>query len=115
MSVNGIQTIFFKFSWGLYGQLGHDDIEDYHFPTLINYFVQNNLKVSQIAAGHSHSLILTEGGEVYTFGNNFCAQLGNGNDSSRERCPIKVDISDIVLISTTNFDNVIFLVSNKNS
>lgn len=33
----------------------------------------------QIACGNAHTLVLTDGGKLYTWGYNSCGQLGNGS------------------------------------
>ena len=33
----------------------------------------------QIACGNAHTLVLTDGGKLYTWGYNNCGQLGNGS------------------------------------
>ena len=45
-------------------------------------------KVMNVAAGSQHSLALTEAGEVFSWGDNSCGQLGRGQlDESQTRQP----------------------------
>ena len=45
-------------------------------------------KVINVAAGSQHSLALTEAGEVFSWGDNSCGQLGRGQlDESQTRQP----------------------------
>ena len=43
-------------------------------PRLVSYF--ENVKVESVSCGESHTLVLVEGGTVYSFGNSSCGQLG---------------------------------------
>eukprot|EP01006_Ploeotia_vitrea_P016480 TRINITY_DN47168_c0_g1_i1.p1 TRINITY_DN47168_c0_g1~~TRINITY_DN47168_c0_g1_i1.p1 ORF type:complete len:408 (+),score=34.60 TRINITY_DN47168_c0_g1_i1:21-1244(+) len=65
-------------SWGHggCGQLGHGCCEDVSTPKLVNKLP----KVTAIALGHGggYTLALSEGGLVYSWGNNYSGQLGNG-------------------------------------
>lgn len=43
-------------------------------PKIVSFF--ENLKVESVACGESHTLVLVEGGTLYSFGNSSCGQLG---------------------------------------
>ena len=43
-------------------------------PKLVNFF--ENIKVISVACGEAHTLVLAEGGIVYSFGGSTCGQLG---------------------------------------
>lgn len=74
------------YAWGAAacGQLGIEnlvhlpkDTEGNPFepePKLVNFF--ENMKVDSVACGESHTLVLLEGGILYSFGNSSCGQLG---------------------------------------
>jgi alpha-tubulin suppressor-like RCC1 family protein len=71
--------------WGLLGFTS--EYERYHTPKLNQYL--NNKFVVDISCGARHSLVLTNYGEVYTWGNNDWGQIGNScNDN--QLIPIKV-------------------------
>ncbi|KAK8791150.1 hypothetical protein WA158_005781 [Blastocystis sp. Blastoise] len=57
-------------------------------PLLIQQFsiyrALNNTRIISIAAGQSHFLALSDGGEVYSWGENYQGQLGLGNTISTE-------------------------------
>eukprot|EP01084_Bolivina_argentea_P126717 224301_1 len=57
-------------SWGHggSGRLGHGDDENRYKPTQIKYFMDNNIKVSQICCGTWYSVALSNTGKIYTFG-----------------------------------------------
>eukprot|EP01084_Bolivina_argentea_P295349 508443_1 len=57
-------------SWGYghYGQLGHGDQDIIYKPTIIQYFVDNNIQITQICCGSEHNLLLSNKNKIYTFG-----------------------------------------------
>eukprot|EP01080_Neovahlkampfia_damariscottae_P007062 gene7062-11225_t len=68
------------------GQLGDGTNIDRYSPVMIQNGnsttingTMNGTLVTRISCGNSHSLILTAGGNVYSFGLNSFGQLGNGN------------------------------------
>ncbi|KAF0521745.1 rcc1 domain-containing protein 1 [Gigaspora margarita] len=64
------------FSWGSgrYGQLGHGDTKSLDKPKVIEFFL--GLRVIQIACGGWHSAVITDSGDLYTFGWNHLGRLG---------------------------------------
>lgn len=70
------------FSWGsgLYGNLGHGNTEDQPEPKHI--CILQGMKIMQIACGIWHSAVLTNEGDIYTFGLNQNGQLGVNIDYS---------------------------------
>jgi alpha-tubulin suppressor-like RCC1 family protein len=66
----------YSFGTGHCGELGLENNKDQDVPTLVpaNYF--NNQRVSHVSAGHFNSLILTENGQIYSFGNMVHQQSG---------------------------------------
>ena len=67
----------YSFGDGSDGRLGHGDQEDQNLPKLIE--AMRGKRVVQVSAGGYHSLVLTESGEVYSFGNGRYGQLGHGD------------------------------------
>jgi alpha-tubulin suppressor-like RCC1 family protein len=66
----------FTFGQGEYGNLGHGEDVDERVPRLVDALVGQ--KVVGAAAGHQHTAVRTEAGELFTFGNGDCGQLGHG-------------------------------------
>ena len=75
------------FTWGggSKGKLGHGDVDQYTFPEEVVLVPSQrvrsqfyNTRVRQVATGADHSVVLTEGGDVYTMGWGEEGQLGNG-------------------------------------
>ena len=73
------------FSWGMndHGQLGIGcaKSDKYYEPQLVEFF--NDKKIVQVCCGERHSLVLTEEGVVYGWGDNTCGQTGIGEESEQ--------------------------------
>ena len=74
------------------GQLGLGDRNDRNVPTKLNSSNYDNKKIIQVSIGAAHSLILTEDGKIYSFGDNSTGQLGLGNVLGKI-VPTKIDSS----------------------
>ncbi|KAF0694239.1 Aste57867_14875 [Aphanomyces stellatus] len=70
------------YSWGgnLHGQLGTGLTDDTKQPDSIAFL--RDKRAIDVVAGDDHSLVLTDVGDVYSFGNNWCGQLGQGNPTT---------------------------------
>ncbi|XP_069781822.1 probable E3 ubiquitin-protein ligase HERC6 isoform X2 [Narcine bancroftii] len=78
------------FAWGdeTYGQLGSEKCTSYvSHPSKVK---QLEVPIMQIRCGHYHSLALSQAGTVYSWGQNTCGQLGNGQCSRRDSNPQRV-------------------------
>ena len=74
----------FSFGEGEDGQLGHGDHGDGErqlVPKVIEAL--RGVRVVAIAAGTYHSMVLTDGGDVLTFGYGLRGQLGHGDEGSK--------------------------------
>jgi alpha-tubulin suppressor-like RCC1 family protein len=85
------------FSWGdgQQGQLGHGTNTNIYLPREIEYFIEEKEKITDVAAGASHSGCISEDGKLYLFGKGRSGQLGRGdqlesNAAYRVR-PVKVE------------------------
>ncbi|KAI8052143.1 regulator of chromosome condensation 1/beta-lactamase-inhibitor protein II [Syncephalis plumigaleata] len=72
------------YSWGSnrFGQLGHGDTQDRCEPCLVESL--HGIKVVEIACGTFHSAVITEFGDLYTFGWDNRGQLGLSNSTDIE-------------------------------
>ena len=66
------------FSRGDFGRLGLGDCRDVFLPTPIPAL--SGIHVVAAACGDTHTLVLTDAGQVYSFGRNQNGQLGMGSD-----------------------------------
>jgi alpha-tubulin suppressor-like RCC1 family protein len=71
------------YTWGynVYGQLGDDTTTQKEVPTEITSNITGT--VTQLVAGHNHSMALTSTGRVYTWGRNNTGQLGDNTVTQR--------------------------------
>ena len=65
------------FGSGLHGRCGHEQHEEY-VPRLAEWGLEG-IKISQVAAGERHTLLLSTEGNVYSFGDGQQGQLGVGD------------------------------------
>jgi uncharacterized delta-60 repeat protein len=82
----------FVAAWGLgdSGQLGNGDTANQKSPVAVDLTdVPPGETIIAVAAGRWHSIALTSGGKVFTWGNNQSGQLGDGNTSNQKH-PILV-------------------------
>ena len=81
MAVSSIGEVY---SWGSgsFGQLGHnDELSTLESPTKISSLVEKN--VVGIACGTTYSAVITNNGELYTFGQGRFGKLGHGNSDDK--------------------------------
>eukprot|EP01102_Stenamoeba_stenopodia_P000004 TRINITY_DN0_c0_g3_i1.p1 TRINITY_DN0_c0_g3~~TRINITY_DN0_c0_g3_i1.p1 ORF type:complete len:419 (+),score=98.20 TRINITY_DN0_c0_g3_i1:293-1549(+) len=78
------------YGWGFnnYGQLGTGDMENRLNPEPVAFF--SKLGVVSIAAGQTHTTVLTGEGKVYSFGRGDYGQLGLGDDLSHQSKPVEI-------------------------
>ena len=86
-AADGHQTVvwteageLFTFGKGHSGQLGHGGHQNEHVPRLVKSLAGK--KVIGAHAGYEHSAVWTEVGELFTFGNGGCGQLGRGGQQN---------------------------------
>ncbi|XP_045892497.1 probable E3 ubiquitin-protein ligase HERC4 [Micropterus dolomieu] len=85
----------FTFGSGTYGQLGHNSFSDELRPRLVAELW--GAKVTKIACGRHHTLVLTNSKRVYSFGCGEQGQLGHGEES-HSSVPLPVQLQQ----DTTN-------------
>lgn len=70
--------------------------------------------VEQIAVGNHHTIVLTNEGEVYTWGQNTKGQLGTGNTVNSnipQKIEIPIEVQELVPIVK---EKVVKVIANKN-
>lgn len=62
--------MLFTFGFGKYGQLGHGNREDQKVPKLVEFFQKRHVMKAAAGGGlgYSHSIVITDDGNVYSFG-----------------------------------------------
>jgi len=75
----------YSFGYGESGKLGHGSEEDEPVPRLIEGVLVGK-RVVGMASGHEHTVVRTDEGKAYSFGNGWCCKLGHG-DSGNELVP----------------------------
>ena len=72
------------FSWGsgAFGKLGHDDDSDVRIPRLIEF---KRKRISRVACGPEHSAVVSEAGEVLTWGAGSYGNLGHGDNTDQPK------------------------------
>ena len=77
------------YSWGYGGdgQLGHGDFQIQTMPTVVK--AMQGEGVIDVSCGEKHSLALTSGGDVYSWGDGSLGQLGLG-DSRKQHTPSRI-------------------------
>lgn len=71
-----------SFGTGQYGALGHGYSAAKQLPDALRpRYIEtlNGVRCTAVAAGELHSAVVSEDGDVYTFGDGFCGQLGHGD------------------------------------
>jgi alpha-tubulin suppressor-like RCC1 family protein len=86
----GSKGLFSFFQANKAGALGHGNKTHLGFPKQVAFFERQKLKVNQIAAGRYHTVVLTEGGHVYTWGRGSYGTLGTGS-TAKELSPVLVN------------------------
>lgn len=78
----------YSYGFGGDGQLGHGDREIQTLPTLVQALSGEN--IVEIACGDKHSVALTAGGDVFTWGEGALGQLGLGAKLQRHLRPSRI-------------------------
>jgi len=86
VSSGGIHTVVmtaegkaYSFGWGMFGRLGHGSEETELVPRLIAGVLVGK-RVVGVAAGGAHTVVWTDEGKAYSFGNGRDGRLGHGGE-----------------------------------
>jgi len=74
------------------GWLGHRNVEERPLPTRISAL--NGIRIVAVAAGSRHTLVLADGGGVYSFGDGACGQLGHDDGGKMHWVPTRIKALD---------------------
>ncbi|MDR1189648.1 MAG: LPXTG cell wall anchor domain-containing protein [Bifidobacteriaceae bacterium] len=88
----------YVYAWGtnLHGQLGGGTSEDWWSSPLL---VPGLSDVAMVSAGGSHSLAVTNAGQVYAWGANGSGQLGDGTTTNRSTPVLVPGLSDVAMVA----------------
>ncbi|GMH73764.1 hypothetical protein TL16_g06276, partial [Triparma laevis f. inornata] len=86
-----------SFGCAQYGQLGHGfsagkQLPDETKPRYIEYL--SGMRITNVSAGELHSACVNNDGDLYTWGEGFCGQLGHA-DKRPQLTPKKVEVGDL--------------------
>lgn len=86
------------YTWGcgIDGQCGHGDFEDVSRPRMVRAL--SHLFVASVHCGHNFTMVATDEGEIYAWGNNTYGQLGNGG-SGKSPVPVRVHVPGAARVS----------------
>ncbi|CXI41575.1 regulator of chromosome condensation, putative [Plasmodium berghei] len=80
---------------GSNGKLGFKDEDNVYFPKKVD--IKKKLKISNIYSSHDYNALLTNTGELYTWGNNNIGELNANNKKSNYEIKIKNFNNNIVI------------------
>ncbi len=83
------------FGWGANGRLGHGDTDNRLVPTPIAQEDVFGHAVTGLATGGSHTVLVSSGGTVFTFGRGDGGQLGLGDKEDRLR-PARIELLNLL-------------------
>lgn len=78
IAVSKPKRAIYSWGWGDFGRLGHGNCSDVFVPQQISVF--SGIGVKLVACGDTHTLLVTENGELFSFGRNQNGQLGLGHN-----------------------------------
>ncbi|XP_022105351.1 uncharacterized protein LOC110987172 isoform X2 [Acanthaster planci] len=97
----------YSWGWGVHGQLGHSSVEDQLQPRHVTAL--DSVRVTQIAGGYCHSIVLSANGQVYVCGSGTFGQLGLGKVVMKRTTPTLLDgfsKERVVLVAGGLFHNI---------
>ena len=102
------------YMWGSnhFGELGDGTNEDKLTPTKITTITD---KIKELELGERYTGVITESGEIYTWGYNSCGCLGDGTKTDRNtptKITLPTETSTASLSSSSNLNSILSSVSN---
>jgi alpha-tubulin suppressor-like RCC1 family protein len=99
------------FGWGRndLGQVGNGSFDDVLVPIQVNKFLDE--KVKGISCGRNHSMMLTESGHVYSWGNNLYGQLGIKIRVKSSNIPKQIKLRGVEIVKISCGSNHSLLLS----
>jgi alpha-tubulin suppressor-like RCC1 family protein len=99
------------FGWGRndLGQVGNGSFDDVLIPIQVNKFLDE--KVKSISCGSNHSMMLTESGHVYSWGDNLYGQLGMKIQVKSSNIPKQIKLRGVKIVKISCGSNHSLLLS----
>ena len=99
----------YMFGFNLNGRLG---IGSGGYGSKIPIHIKSLTNVTSVSCGGSHTGVITEGGGLWMFGDNYYGQLGNGT-FAKSTVPIKITSANVVQVSCGNNHTGVITANNK--
>jgi hypothetical protein len=101
--------VVFTFGLGFRGRLGHGAEHHERFPRAVNEL--RDIRVKQVSCGHAHTVVLSDDGHVFAWGENELGALGSETYCSFQPRPMEIarfpKMYRIVQVSASDFDTVV--------
>ncbi|XP_038061322.1 uncharacterized protein LOC119732026 [Patiria miniata] len=97
----------YSWGWGVHGQLGHGSVEDQLQPRHVTAL--DPVRVTQMACGYCHSIVLSADGQVYICGSGTFGQLGLGKVVMKRTSPTLLDGFNkerVIVVASGLFHNI---------
>lgn len=92
----------YTFGYNNYGNLGNGTIIEQWSPIQITIPSET---IKQVAAGGSHTAVITESGKLYVWGNNYYGQVGIGSTGDYKTTPQLITLPDETITSISAGDS----------
>jgi len=116
--VCGLSKSYSLYCWGKnnMGQLGVGHTNDLGIPALVSFFDDQQLYIGQLKTGDAHTIVLTCGGKVYSWGSNTRGNLGLGTkDTSAHPNPTLIgNLTSLNIVEITSAWNSVFARTSSN-
>lgn len=112
LALSGDRNVL-AWGWGVHGQLGFGNVEDYLVPGRVASLDRRS--VIRLAAGYSHSAVLTSQGKVFTFGGGVFGQLGLGPIKKQSTPKLVEEIANekVQLLCCGSFETMVVTIDQK--
>ena len=84
----------FALGYNQYGQLGLGDEKNRSEPTMIQYFMDNDIKIKKVSSGCNYNLALSYEGKVYAWGQKTACGIGDVASKHKILVPTLIDFKD---------------------
>lgn len=104
--------LVYSFGNGSQGRLGHSNEKSVKTPKLISSIC--DIHIVHVCAGSNHSMLITEDGKMYAFGNNWDGQCGLGKQMKEVSTPTIVKMPDSIFVSYAECGSNVSVILSSN-